>query len=177
MADVVDRATRSRMMAGVRARDTTPEIIVRKFLYAHGFRYRIAPKHLLGKPDIVLAKYRTAVFVHGCFWHGHVGCRFFVWPKAHAQFWKAKIGANRGRDRQVVTSLLLAGWRVGIFWECATKDSATMTRALANLIKFIRGNDVSRNIRNSEAVPFREFGERARKCRKPEQGKRAARRG
>lgn len=177
MADVVDPATRSRMMSGIHARDTKPEILVRKYLHAHGFRYRIAPTGLPGKPDIVLPKYRTVVFVHGCFWHGHAGCRFFVWPKTRAGFWKAKIGANRARDARVVDALLLAGWRVGIFWECATKDDATLIRLLDELSDFIRGNDASRNVRSSETLSVHELGERSRKRRKPEQGKRIARRG
>lgn len=118
MTDVVDRATRSRMMAGIRGRDTKPELVVRKYLHKLGFRYRITPRDLPGHPDIVLPKYRTAVFVHGCFWHRHDNCRFAAVPSTNREFWQAKFKANVARDKRVSDQLESAGWRVIIVWEC-----------------------------------------------------------
>lgn len=105
-------------MSGIRARDTKPEIIVRKYLHAHGFRYRIAPKNLPGKPDIVLPKYRTVIFVHGCFWHRHPGCRYAAVPSTNRSFWSQKFESNLKRDRQVARQLRRAGWHVFVVWEC-----------------------------------------------------------
>lgn len=101
MADVVDRATRRRMMSGIRGRDTKPEITDRKYLHAAGMRFRLAPKNLPGKPDIVLPKYRIVVFVHGCFWHRHEGCKYAATPKTNLQFRQKKFEANTARDKLV----------------------------------------------------------------------------
>lgn len=117
MADVVDAATRSRMMAGIKGKNTRPEMIVRRALHKAGFRYRLHVKDLPGKPDIVLPKYRTAIFVHGCFWHGH-GCKNFKWPKTREAWWREKIGKNVERDRLKAEALGAAGWRVETIWEC-----------------------------------------------------------
>jgi DNA mismatch endonuclease (patch repair protein) len=118
MVDVVDRATRSRMMSGIRRRDTKPELVVRKYLHASGFRFRLAPKHLPGKPDIVLPKYRTAVFVHGCFWHRHAKCKYSATPSTRPTFWAQKFEDNVARDQHVQHLLRQAGWRVLVVWEC-----------------------------------------------------------
>ncbi|MGB5852986.1 MAG: DNA mismatch endonuclease Vsr [Rhodanobacter sp.] len=118
MTDIVDRATRSRMMSGIRGRDTKPEIIVRKYLHARGFRYRIALKDLPGKPDIVLPKHRTVVFVHGCFWHRHPGCRYAATPSSNRDFWQTKFKQNLARDARAQTQLEKHGWKVLIVWEC-----------------------------------------------------------
>jgi len=118
MTDIVDRATRSRMMSGIRGRDTKPEIIVRKYLHAAGFRFRLAPKNLPGKPDIVLSKYRTAVFVHGCFWHRHSRCRYATVPATNKSFWAEKFATNVERDHRVQQQLRRDGWRVLVIWEC-----------------------------------------------------------
>jgi DNA mismatch endonuclease (patch repair protein) len=115
--DVVDQATRSRMMSGIRGRDTKPELIVRSFLHRAGLRFRLHAK-LPGKPDLVLAKHRTAVFVHGCFWHRHEGCRFATTPKTSAAFWRDKFAANVRRDTRVQQQLEELGWRVLVIWEC-----------------------------------------------------------
>ncbi|MBK8458751.1 MAG: DNA mismatch endonuclease Vsr [Phyllobacteriaceae bacterium] len=117
MADVVDAATRSRMMAGIRGKNTRPEMIVRRALHKAGFRYRLHVKDLPGKPDIVLPKYRTVIFVHGCFWHGH-GCRNFKWPKTREAWWREKIGRNVERDWEAITELGKIGWISKIIWEC-----------------------------------------------------------
>lgn len=132
MADIVDRATRSRMMSGIRGRDTKPELVVRKYLHAHGLRYRIAPKNLPGKPDIVLPKYRTVVFVHGCFWHRHDECRYAATPSTNSSFWQGKFKENVVRDARTNRLLVEAGWRVFVVWECEVT-----TRKLRWLLKGI----------------------------------------
>lgn len=121
MADVVDAATRSRMMSGIRGKDTKPELMIRKALHARGFRYRLHCK-LPGKPDICLPKHRAVIFVHGCFWHGH-RCHLFKWPKTRPEFWKQKILRNCEVDRAAGEQLDALGWRVGVVWECAFKGS------------------------------------------------------
>lgn len=118
MTDIVDRATRSRMMSGIRGRNTKPEIMVQKYLHAQGLRYRIAPKGLPGKPDIVLPKYRTVVFVHGCFWHRHHDCRYAATPASNKDFWQIKFEQNLARDTRVQSLLAEQGWKVLIVWEC-----------------------------------------------------------
>ena len=119
MADVVDAATRSRMMSGIRGKNTKPELVIRKALHARGFRYRLHCK-LPGKPDLCLPKYRAVIFVHGCFWHGH-DCHLFKWPSTRPEFWREKIGRNRAVDAAAEAKLLTDGWRVAIVWECALK--------------------------------------------------------
>ena len=120
MPDVVDRQTRSRMMSGIRGKDTKPEITVRKGLHARGFRYRLHDKTAAGKPDLILPRYRAAIFVHGCFWHQH-GCHLFKMPSTRRDFWMEKLAANRKRDAKVRTALLNSGWRILTIWECALK--------------------------------------------------------
>jgi DNA mismatch endonuclease (patch repair protein) len=122
MTDIVDRATRSRMMSGIRGRDTKPELVVRKYLHSHGLRYRIAPKNPPGKPDIVLPKYRAVVFVHGCFWHRHEGCRYTTTPATNPDFWQKKFHANIARDEFISDLLAKAGWRVFVIWECEVTE-------------------------------------------------------
>ena len=119
MADVVDPATRSRMMSGIRGKNTKPELLIRKALHARGFRYRLHCD-LPGKPDICLPKHRAVIFVHGCFWHGH-DCHLFKWPSTRPEFWRAKIGRNGEVDRAVESRLSDDRWRVAVIWECALK--------------------------------------------------------
>ena len=121
MADIVSPAKRSRMMAGIKGKDTKPEIIVRKLLHARGYRFRLQRKDLPGRPDIVLPKYRTVIFVQGCFWHGHGDCGLFRLPKSRTDFWKEKIGGNIERDRKKLEALLELDWRVLWVWECTVK--------------------------------------------------------
>ena len=121
MADVVDPATRSRMMSGIRGKNTKPELLIRKALHARGFRYRLHCD-LPGKPDICLPKHRAVIFVHGCFWHGH-GCHLFKWPSTRPEFWRAKIERNTEVDRVAEGRLSDLGWRVGVIWECALKGT------------------------------------------------------
>ena len=120
MADIVSRAKRSEMMSGIRGKDTRPEMIVRQGLHARGYRFRLHRKDLPGKPDIVLPKYRAAIFVNGCFWHGH-DCHLFKWPKTREAFWREKIDLNRKRDAASISDLLSRNWRVLVVWECALK--------------------------------------------------------
>lgn len=120
MADVVDPITRSRMMAGIRGRNTKPEIAIRKGLHARGFRFRLHGEGLAGRPDIVLAKYRAVIFVQGCFWHGH-GCALFKWPATRPAFWKDKIESNIARDARTKRMLIQQEWRVMRIWECALR--------------------------------------------------------
>lgn len=120
MADVVDAATRSRMMSGIRGKNTKPELMIRKALHARGFRYRIHCKDLPGNPDLCLPKHRAVIFVHGCFWHGH-GCHLFKWPRTREEFWRAKIERNQEVDARSMAALANAGWRVATVWECSLK--------------------------------------------------------
>lgn len=122
MADIVDKQTRSRMMAGIRGRNTRPEVALRSCLHRSGFRFRIHSRDLPGRPDIVLPRFRAAVFVHGCFWHRHSGCRFATVPATRPEFWAAKFAGNVERDSRARKDLLDAGWRVGIVWECSLKQ-------------------------------------------------------
>lgn len=120
MPDVVSKQKRSEMMAGIWGKNTKPEIVVRKGLHALGFRFRIHDRKLPGKPDLVLPKYNAAIFVHGCFWHGH-DCHLFKWPQSRTDFWREKILGNRANDEKALDALEKAGWRVLVIWECALK--------------------------------------------------------
>ncbi len=123
MADVHSPETRSYNMSRIRGKNTEPEELVRKYLFAQGFRYRKNDARLPGKPDIVLPKYKSVIFVNGCFWHAHEGCRYFVWPKNNAEFWKKKIGGNIERDAKNQRLLTELGWKVIVVWECELKHS------------------------------------------------------
>lgn len=138
MADVVDPATRSRMMAGIRGRDTRPEMAVRRALFAAGFRFRLHRRDLPGSPDIVLPGRMIAVFVHGCFWHRHGGCRYSKLPATRPEFWKAKLDANVERDSRAIQALRAGGWRVLIVWECAVRNNETLATLRETLADWIR---------------------------------------
>ena len=114
MTDIVDSQTRSRMMSGIRGKNTKPELALRRSLHALGFRYRLHAKGIPGKPDIVMPKYRTVIFVHGCFWHRHASCRYATVPATRPEFWVDKFDANVVRDAAVQSALREAGWRVGV---------------------------------------------------------------
>lgn len=146
MADIVDQATRSRMMAGIRARETKPEIIVRKALFAAGCRFRLHRKDLPGCPDIVLPGRRVVLFVHGCFWHAHIGCRYAKVPSTRQEFWVAKLATNSERDRRAHEALLSAGWRVLVVWECATRSGDTRHNLSGLLLEWLRGDSLSGEI-------------------------------
>ena len=120
MADVVSREVRSKMMSGIKGKNTKPEIAIRKALFSLGFRYRLHRKDLPGKPDLVLPKHNAVIFINGCFWHAH-GCHLFKWPSTRREFWREKIGGNKERDRRNLTAIAEAGWRIMVVWECALK--------------------------------------------------------
>ena len=123
-------------MAGIRGRDTRPELAVRKYLHRTGLRFRLNVGSLPGRPDLVFPRYRTVVFVHGCFWHRHPGCRFAYRPQSNTEFWEAKLDGNAVRDEVVRQSLRDLGWAVLVIWECEAQDP----RALANLAASIRSD-------------------------------------
>ena len=145
MADVVDKATRSRMMAGIRGKDTKPELVIRSALHRRGLRFRLHDASLPGKPDLVLPKFRTVVFIHGCFWHRHE-CQYFKWPGSNKNFWRSKLLGNVRRDAVTMGVLKLAGWRVCVLWECALKQktSGVVDRMLDRVAKWIRAPDNSK---------------------------------
>lgn len=121
MTDVLTPEQRHHCMSNIRNKNTKPEILVRKFLFANGFRFRVNVKTLPGTPDIVLKKYRTVIFVNGCFWHGHDDCKYFRLPKSNTEFWKTKIIANKERDLRDWGELKEMGWYVIQLWECQLK--------------------------------------------------------
>ena len=118
MPDVLTPQQRHRCMSHIRSKATKPEMEVRRWLWSHGYRYRLNVKSVPGKPDIVMRKYRTAIFVNGCFWHGHDGCKQFVLPKTNTEFWQNKIKYNRARDQKNYETLINAGWQVIVLWQC-----------------------------------------------------------
>lgn len=128
--DVVDSATRSRMMGNIRGKDTKPEVTVRKYLHAHGYRFRLHRADLPGKPDIVLAGLKTCIFVHGCFWHRHPGCRYTTTPKTREEFWQEKFRGNVERDRRAHQALAGLGWTVLTIWECELRSPEPALLAL-----------------------------------------------
>lgn len=125
MPDIVDSATRSRMMAGIKGKDTRPEMAIRRGLHALGYRYRLQARDIAGRPDLVFRQRRAVIFVHGCFWHGH-DCHLFRLPGTRREFWEAKIRANQERDARVRTELLSLGWRVLEIWECALRGKEAL---------------------------------------------------
>lgn len=128
MPDVLTPTQRHRCMSHIHSKATKPEMAVRRWLWAHGYRYRLNVKSVPGKPDIVMRRYRTAIFVNGCFWHGHEGCSKFVMPKSNTDFWQAKIERNRTRDTRNYEELMQAGWQVVVIWECnLVKDKLETT--------------------------------------------------
>jgi DNA mismatch endonuclease (patch repair protein) len=121
MADVHSKETRSYNMSKIHSKDTKPEILVRKYLFSRGLRFRKNDKRYPGKPDVVLPKYRTVIFVNSCFWHKHIGCRYFVLPTSNVYFWDNKLEANRLRDERNIKLLFCDGWKVIVVWECEIK--------------------------------------------------------
>jgi DNA mismatch endonuclease (patch repair protein) len=134
MTDVFTAEKRSAVMARVKARDTGPERVVRRLLWRLGARYRLDRKDLPGRPDIVMPGRKLAVFVHGCFWHGHDCARGARVPKANRDYWTGKIGRNRARDIETRARLEALGWRVEVVWECELKDEAAVEQRLADLL-------------------------------------------
>lgn len=127
MTDIVDTAARSRMMSKIKGKNTKPEKMVRSALHAEGYRFRLHRKDLPGNPDIVLPKYRAAIYVNGCFWHGHE-CPLFKWPKTREEFWKTKILENMHRDQKNYQKIISMGWRVCVVWECSIRSRSNETQ-------------------------------------------------
>ena len=132
MTDVVSVATRSQMMSGIKGKNTKPELIVRSYLHKQGFRFRLHPSRLPGVPDLILPKYKAAIFVHGCFWHQHSKCKFATTPKTNAEFWRLKLSGNVVRDAKVTAMLEAEGWRVIVIWECQVNEDG-LARLSSNL--------------------------------------------
>ena len=138
MTDIVDKNTRSRMMAGIKSKDTKPELLVRRFLHSRGFRYRLHVKKLPSSPDIVLTRARLVILVHGCFWHRHAGCKLATTPDQNCQKWDEKFRQNIDRDARQIQQLLEEGWRVLVIWECGLKSAVHSLEWLDN---FVRNDD------------------------------------
>lgn len=130
MSDIFSKKKRSEIMSKIRATETKPEKIVRSFLFAKGFRYRKNSKSLPGKPDIVLSKYKTAIFIHGCFWHGHKNCKAATLPQTRTKFWTDKITENKKRDAKNYKDLKKSGWKVITIWQCQIKNKSRQERTL-----------------------------------------------
>lgn len=139
MADTMTAEQRHRCMAAVKGKDTKPEVMVRKFLFAKGLRYRLHSRKLPGHPDIVFPKYKTVVFVDGCFWHGHDGCGMFRLPLTNREFWESKISHNRARDVSNTAVLKMMGWKVVRVWECELRNKARREGALESIYEKITG--------------------------------------
>lgn len=166
MSDSMTETQRHLCMSHVHSSSTKPELKLRRALWSQGFRYRINYNRLPGRPDIVLAKYRTAIFVHGCFWHGHKDCKYYTVPKTNTEFWKAKVARNQERDQEVWRKLEAKGWSVIIVWECQLKKAnfeETINRVAVEIV------------RNGET--FRAVQEERRKAREEYRRERQARKG
>ena len=154
MIDIVDKATRSKWMAGIGKKDTKPEMAVRRLLHKSGLRYVLNDRRLPGSPDIVMPRHRVCVFVHGCYWHRHSGCKYATVPNTRTDFWLAKFEANIRRDKRDVLALLAAGWRVFILWECGLRRS-DLFRDLGWLVQEIRfGEQVFLEWPSNETAPL-----------------------
>jgi DNA mismatch endonuclease (patch repair protein) len=148
MADIVDAATRSRMMSGIRRRDTKIEIAIRKALHARGFRYKVDVRRLPGCPDVVLPRWNAVILIHGCFWHAH-DCGLCRIPATRPEFWREKLRANAERDRRNKAELLAAGWRVATVWECTLrgKGAKALTHAIDRIERWIRSDEQTVELR------------------------------
>ena len=150
MTDIVDQATRSRMMSGIRSGNTKPERLVRTSLHALGFRYRVHDRRIPGCPDLVFPKHHAVLFVHGCFWHGH-NCLLFRLPGTRPEFWEKKIRRNRERDAEVREELGKKGWRTGIVWECALKgkNRIGIEETVKRIILWLESETMDQEIRGA----------------------------
>ena len=136
--DIYSSEHRSQLMARIHARNTSCELLMRKHLFSLGYRYRLHSKRLLGTPDIVLPKYKTVIFIHGCFWHGHSDCPIFREPKSNMTFWRKKILANSVRDAKVIGKLEMDGWKVIVVWECELRRKSVRDKTLAGIVNEIQ---------------------------------------
>lgn len=138
--DIKSKEERSRNMSAIRSGDTKPEMLVRRYLHARGFRYGLHNRKLPGSPDIVLSKYKTVIFINGCFWHGHEGCKYYRLPKSNIEFWQEKITRNKERDAFDVSVLEAKGWKVLTVWECELRTIAQREDTLTRLVQDIKGS-------------------------------------
>ena len=159
MVDIVDSKRRSEMMAGIKGRDTLPEITVRRTAHRLGLRFRLFRKDLPGCPDLVFPRHRLAVFVHGCFWHRHDGCQYAYLPKSRIGFWKEKFAGNVERDGRSEDALRELGWRVLVIWECETRDERSIRKQLFKHIEHGESNLYQKNQRLFENDKKREESE------------------
>lgn len=169
MADFLTPEERSRRMSRIHSVSTKPELMLRNSLWHHGFRYKLNDKRLPGKPDIVLPKYRTVVFIHGCFWHGHNGCKVSHIPKTNTGFWVAKVARNQARDQEVWRKLEAKGWSVIIVWECQLKKAnldETVERVAAEIVQ----NGEAYRVAQEERKKAREEYRLDKKTRKAREG-------
>lgn len=153
MTDVVDPATRSRMMSGIRGKNTRPELFIRRGLHRAGFRFRLHDRRLPGAPDLVLARYNAAIFVHGCFWHRHAGCRYASTPSTRPGFWKGKFDENCRRDERNHQLLLEAGWRVLTVWECGIRHEPE--KLLEGLVELLTSGETIAELPDHPPLPDR----------------------
>lgn len=150
MTDIVDPATRSRLMARIRSGDTKPERLLRRALHARGFRYRVHDPRIPGKPDLVFPKYHAVLFVNGCFWHGH-DCPLFKLPETRQEFWRNKFRRNRERDAEVRKMLSESGWRLGVVWECALKgkNRLGLDETVKRIVSWLESDTEEQEIRGA----------------------------
>ncbi|KZS49945.1 very short patch repair endonuclease [Rhizobium anhuiense] len=153
MTDIVDKQTRSRMMSGIRGKDTQPEMALRRALHVRGFRFRLHSKNVPGRPDLIFQKYRAVIFVHGCFWHRHTDCRYSTMPATRPEFWQAKFETNMARDSTVRATLIEAGWRVATVWECALRKPDKVQATAANLSNWLLSNESQIEIGEQDVRP------------------------
>lgn len=139
MADTLTPTQRSERMSRIRGKDTRPELVLRRAIHASGLRYRLHVRRIPGSPDLVFPKYGAVVFVHGCFWHQHAGCKSAHIPKSNSEFWDLKFKLNKERDRRNARELRVLGWRVAVVWECQVADAASTRRTVARVHKFLTG--------------------------------------
>ena len=156
--DIVDRRTRSRMMGTIRGKNTKPELLVRRLAHSLGYRFRLHRGDLPGSPDIAFPKFRSVIFVHGCFWHRHNGCRFCTTPASNLSFWSEKFRRNVERDRQAEAALSSLGWRTMTIWECQTRDPTDLD---ATLKRYLKGCGERSGSKRKEDEGYRESGQSA----------------
>lgn len=152
MADIKTPEERSRNMAAIRSGDTKPEMLVRRYLHSMGWRYGLHNKKLPGSPDIVMSRFKTVIFVHGCFWHGHENCKYYRLPKSNTEFWQDKINNNRARDERDIEALRKLGWNVIIIWECELKTEALRQQTFSRLADIFSHSYSSHDYSTAEAA-------------------------
>ncbi|MFN7042533.1 MAG: very short patch repair endonuclease [Acidovorax temperans] len=164
MADVVSPAKRSQMMSGIRAKNSAPELLVRKALFAMGHRYRLHRRDLPGTPDIVMPGRKIAIFVHGCFWHAHQGCKYAKMPSTRIDFWTAKLRGNVDRDQRAAAKLAEMGWRVLNIWECSTRDPEAAAGLLEALRQWVNSDARIGEISAQSLMAARQAGSKTAGC-------------